>query len=114
MAEKKVSSLKINEYGKAELTELVMEKLDLSKAKASAVIDAVFGAVQDLLVAGSKNADVAKITIRDFGQFETHKTKAREGRNFHTDEPLTIPASRRVSFSVAKGLKMAVKEVPVK
>ena len=45
-----------------------------------------------------------RIEIRGFGTFSVTETKARNGRNPRTGQPVKIPAGRRVRFKPSKTL----------
>ena len=87
---------------KAELIDKIAEGAGLSKADADkalkAFIDTVVGAV-------SRDDSVA---LPGFGKFSRTDRKAREGRNPRTGEPVHIPASKAVKFSVAADFKKKV------
>ena len=82
---------------KVELVELVAEKAHLTK-KAVAV-DAVFDGMADAL------AKDEEVRVAGFGTVAVKTRKARQGVNPSTHEPMTIPASKVVTFKVAKVLK---------
>ena len=50
-----------------------------------------------------------KFSISGIGAWHMKETKARQGRNPKTGAPIQIPASQRVAFKAAKGLKEEVK-----
>lgn len=87
---------------KMELITAVAERTDLSRAKASEVVDAVFGAIEGAL---KKKEEVRLV---GFGTFATANRKAGTGRNPRTGEPMEIEASTTVRFKAGKGLKDAV------
>ena len=74
-----------------------------TKKVTEAVIRAALEAIKTSLVT------TGKVSLSGFGSFTVNETAAREGRNPSTGEPLSIAASKRVSFKVAKSLKDAVK-----
>ena len=53
--------------------------------------------------------DGGSVALPGIGKFEVKTFKARKGRNPKTGKELTIPAGRRVAFSVAKNLKDILK-----
>ncbi|CEF56554.1 HU family DNA-binding protein [Acetobacter ghanensis] len=87
---------------KQELVSAVAEAVDLPKAKAGEVVDAVFGAIEKAL---SKKQEVRLV---GFGTFVTATRKAAKGRNPRTGEEIDIPASTSVRFKPGKALKDAV------
>ncbi len=87
---------------KMELIAAVAEETELSRAKASEVVDAVFGAIEGAL---KKKEEVRLV---GFGTFATANRKAGTGRNPRTGEAMKIAASTTVRFKAGKGLKDAV------
>ena len=67
---------------KSDLSSHVATEASLSKAQASAVVDAVFSAISDAL---TRDESVA---ILGFGTFATKIRGARQGRNLHTGESI--------------------------
>ena len=49
-----------------------------------------------------------KVSFIGFGTFNAKNVPATKGRNPQTGQEITIPARRKVTFSVGKGLKDAV------
>ncbi|MDR3476124.1 MAG: HU family DNA-binding protein [Devosia sp.] len=87
---------------KMDLIAAVAESTDLSRAKATEVVDSVFGAIEGAL---KKQEEVRLV---GFGTFVTAKREASTGRNPRTGEEMAIPASTTVRFKAGKGLKDAV------
>ena len=87
---------------KMDLIAAVADKADLSRAKASEVVDAVFGAIEAAL----KKQD--EVRLVGFGTFATARREASTGRNPRTGEEMAIAASTTVRFKAGKGLKEAV------
>jgi len=87
---------------KNDLVVAVADGTDLSRAKASEVVDAVFNAVTDAL---KKKEEVRLV---GFGTFVAATRKASTGRNPRTGEEMAIPESTTVRFKPGKGLKDAV------
>jgi DNA-binding protein HU-beta len=77
----------------------------MSLRETRALVDSIFdpdpavGLIAAELVAGGK------VAISGFGTFEARSRKARIGRNPHTGEELSIPASRAPTFKAGKPLK---------
>ncbi|EOO23525.1 DNA-binding protein HU [Bacillus cereus VD133] len=88
---------------KTELIKQVAIQAELTKPQASLVVDAVLESIQQAL----QNGD--NVQLIGFGTFEVRDRAAREGRNPHTGEALTIPASKVPVFKAGKALKEAVK-----
>lgn len=88
---------------KKDLIDAVARDCELTKEKATAIIDNVLNHIRTTLQAGNE------VRLPDFGTFKVAKRKEREGRNPATGETIKIPASRVPKFSPAKGLKEALK-----
>src|SRR5690348_27880 len=87
---------------KMDLIAAVADAADLSRAKASEAVEAVFNAIGDSL---KKKEEVRLV---GFGTFAAATRKASTGRNPRTGEAMTIAASTTVRFKAGKGLKDAV------
>ena len=87
---------------KMDLIAAVAEQTDLPRAKATEVVDAVFGAIEGAL------KDSKEVRLVGFGTFSNATRKASKGRNPRTGEEIDIPASKSVRFKPGKGLKDAV------
>lgn len=87
---------------KQDLVAAVAEASDLPKAKAGAVVDAVFDAIEGALKAKKE------VRLVGFGTFAISKRKAGTGRNPRTGEEIKVAASTTVRFRAGKGLKDAV------
>lgn len=77
---------------KKELANSIAAVNDVSQAKATEMIDAVFETMRLALDNGEE------ITIRGFGSFKPVTSAARSGRNLRTKERVTIPPKVRVKF----------------
>lgn len=90
---------------KAELVERVAQRTGFSLRDTRLLVDTVFdpdptvGLIAAELLAGGK------VAISGFGTFEARARKARVGRNPHTGEALSIPASKAPAFKAGKPLK---------
>lgn len=87
---------------KADLVRLAMERGELSRKDAVALIDGVFDDIQAAVTAGEA------VKIPGFGQFKVRDRAARIARNPATGEPVKVPAKRVFKFLPAKALKEAV------
>lgn len=83
----------------SELAKGVASRAETSEAAAKVAILAVF---EEIANAASKGEEVA---IPGFGKFSVKDRPERQGRNPATGEAMTIAASKKVSFTAAKGLK---------
>lgn len=87
---------------KGELINAVIDKSDVSKKVADAVVSATIESIMDAVSKGDK------VTLVGFGSFEARDRKAREGRNPKTGETMTIPATTVPAFSAGKAFKTRV------
>jgi len=79
-----------------------MERLELSRKDAVALIDGVFEDIQAAVVSGEP------VKIPGFGQFKVRDRAARMARNPATGAQVKVPAKRVFKFLPAKALKEAV------
>jgi DNA-binding protein HU-beta len=86
---------------KAELVEKVCTSSEgkLSKKEAVVVLDTVFNALKEELVAGND------VTVHQFGTFKVKERKERKGFNPKTQEPITIAATKSVTFKPSASIK---------
>ena len=90
---------------KTEMVATVAKKLDTSKVHANEIVDTFF-AKNGIITATLKRG--GKVQLPGFGNFETRKRAARQGRNPQTGNPITIKASTVPAFRAGKALKQAV------
>ncbi len=79
-----------------------MDRLDLSRKDAVALVDGLFEDIQNAVVSGDA------VKIPGFGQFKVRDRAARMARNPATGEQVKVPAKRVFKFLAAKALKEAV------
>jgi DNA-binding protein HU-beta len=84
---------------KAELTDAVAAKTDLTKADASRAIDATIDAISGALSSGDN------VALVGFGTFSVRHRAARQGRNPQTGATIQIQASKSAGFKAGKALK---------
>ena len=87
---------------KADLVDLIYERVGSSKKEAVDVVEAVFAIIRDSLRQGEK------VKISGFGTFLVNQKHARRGRNPQTGEPITIDSRRVLSFKPSQVLKERV------
>jgi len=80
---------------KQELVASIQERTGLTKQKASQVHDAFFASIKEAL---SKD-DTVK--VYGFGIFGTRMQAERQARNPKTNEPIVIPARKRIYFKAS-------------
>lgn len=88
---------------KAELIEQIANETEMTKKKATVVVEAVLEAIKDNLGKGNK------VLLTGFGTFEVRERAARKGRNPQTGAEIKIPASKIPAFKPGKALKLVVK-----
>lgn len=87
---------------KLDLVRSAVDRLELSRKDAVALIDGVFDDIQAAVVSGEA------VKIPGFGQFKVRDRAARMARNPATGEQVKVPAKRVFKFLPAKALKEAV------
>ncbi len=87
---------------KVDLVRSAMERVELKKSDAVALIDGVFEDITASCVAGEP------VKVPGFGQFKVRDRAARIARNPATGQPVKVPARRVFKFLPAKALKEAV------
>jgi DNA-binding protein HU-beta len=93
---------------KTEIIEKVAADHELSKAKAKALVEKVFGLV------GANLKKEGRFSFPGLGTFTVGQRAARKGRNPQTGEELKIKASKTVRFKAAPALKEQVAKVKLK
>ncbi len=87
---------------KAELAEMLFDKVGLNKREAKDMVETFFGEIRIALEAG----DVVKLS--GFGNFQLRDKPQRPGRNPKTGEAIPISARRVVTFHASQKLKSLV------
>ncbi len=90
---------------KSEMADELANKADISKAKASEVIDHIFSTKDGEGIIAVELDAGRKVNITGFGSFSLKHRSERLGRNPATGETITIPARKYAHFSASKGLK---------
>lgn len=92
---------------KAELAELLFERLGLNKRESKDMVEAFFELLHEQLVDGND----AKLS--GFGNFQIRRKAPRPGRNPRTGEAIPIKARNVVTFHASHKLKALVQgEIP--
>jgi len=89
--------------GKGEIAQQVAQKTGMPKAQAARAVDAVLESVQAAVSQGEQ------VRLSGFGSFKVTETKARQGRNPRTGQPIQIAAGKRVSFTPGSKLVDSVR-----
>ena len=87
---------------KSELIDKVAGEAGLAKSDAEKAVNAFITVVQTAVAADDK------VTLPGFGAWSRSQRSARTGRNPRTGEPVAIPASKAVKFSVGADFKKKV------
>ena len=90
---------------KSEMADKLADKADISKAKATEVIDHLFSTKDGEGIIAVELDAGRKVNITGFGNFTLKRRSERQGRNPATGETITIPAKNYAHFSASKGLK---------
>ena len=90
---------------KAELVDKVADRTGLSVREARTAVDSIFDPDPSVGLIAAELVTGGKVAISGFGTFEARQRKARTGRNPHTGQTLSIPASRAPAFKAGKPLK---------
>ena len=91
---------------KAELADLLFEKVGLNKRVAKDMVEAFFDEVREALEHGDG------VKLSGFGNFQLREKPQRPGRNPKTGEEIPITARRVVTFHASQKLKSAVEDIP--
>lgn len=90
---------------KTEMAAKLARQTELTTAKATEVVDAIFSTVPGQgIIAVELDAD-RDVSIGGFGKFETRRRSARQGRNPATGATIDIQAKKYPAFKAAKNLK---------
>ena len=101
-------SLETPTLTKAELAELLFERLGLNKRESKDMVEAFFELVHETLVSGQD------VKLSGFGNFNIRRKAPRPGRNPRTNEAIPIKARNVVTFHASHKLKGIVQsEIPI-
>jgi integration host factor subunit alpha len=95
-------SLETPTLTKAELSELLFERLGLNKRESKDMVEAFFEIVNEALVSGDD------VKLSGFGNFTIRRKAPRPGRNPRTGEAIPIAARNVVTFHASQKLKALV------
>lgn len=87
---------------KADLSEILYDRVGLSKLEAKLMVEAFFEEIRNTL----ENGD--SVNLSTFGNFELRNKSERPGRNPKTGEEIPIKARRVVTFHPSQKLKSSV------
>jgi integration host factor subunit alpha len=89
---------------KADLADLLFEKVGLNKREAKDMVEVFFEEVRRALEAGDQ------VKLSGFGNFQLRDKPQRPGRNPKTGEEIPISARRVVTFHASQKLKAMVEK----
>lgn len=84
---------------KADMVELVYERIGVSKREAANMVESIFDIIKESLERGEN------VKISGFGSFNLREKQPRRGRNPQTGEEITISARRVLSFKSSNVLR---------
>jgi integration host factor subunit alpha len=87
---------------KAELADLLFERVGLNKREAKDMVESFFEEVRTSLESGDS------VKLSGFGNFQLRDKPQRPGRNPKTGEEIPISARRVVTFHASQKLKVVV------
>ena len=87
---------------KAELAELLFERVGLNKREAKDMVETFFEEIAQALTRGDS------VKLSGFGNFQLRDKPPRPGRNPKTGEEIPITARRVVTFHASQKLKLLV------
>ncbi len=87
---------------KAELSEMLFERVGLNKREAKDMVETFFDEIRDALERGES------VKLSGFGNFQLRDKPQRPGRNPKTGEAIPISARRVVTFHASQKLKAQI------
>jgi integration host factor subunit alpha len=91
---------------KAELAELLFERVGLNKRESKDMVETFFEEIRDALERGDS------VKLSGFGNFQLRDKPQRPGRNPKTGEAIPISARRVVTFHASQKLKALIERLP--
>jgi integration host factor subunit alpha len=102
-----IATLETPSLTKAELSELLFERIGLNKREAKDMVEAFFDSIHGELAEGNE------VKLSGFGNFNIRRKAPRPGRNPRTGEVVPIAARQVVTFHASPKLKALVQgEMP--
>ena len=95
-------SLETPTLTKAELAELLFDRIGLNKRESKDIVEAFFDLLHEALVKGNE------VKLSGFGNFTIREKGSRPGRNPRTGEAIPIKARNVVTFHASHKLKGVV------
>ena len=94
-----LSTIETPTLTKAELADLLFERLGLNKRESKDMVEAFFDLIHATLVSGND------VKLSSFGNFNIRRKAPRPGRNPRTGESIPIKARNVVTFHASHKLK---------
>jgi integration host factor subunit alpha len=91
---------------KAELAEMLFERVGLNKRESKDMVETFFQEIRDALERGDS------VKLSGFGNFQLRDKPQRPGRNPKTGEAIPISARRVVTFHASQKLKALIERLP--
>lgn len=91
---------------KAELAEMLFDRVGLNKREAKDMVETFFEEIRDALERGES------VKLSGFGNFQLRDKPQRPGRNPKTGEAIPISARRVVTFHASQKLKALIERLP--
>ena len=91
---------------KAELAEMLFERVGLNKREAKDMVETFFTEIRAALERGES------VKLSGFGNFQLRDKPQRPGRNPKTGEVIPISARRVVTFHASQKLKALIEDLP--
>ena len=89
---------------KVHFTDILSDRMEISRAEATTVIEVIFGEIEQALLRGQD------VKVANFGTFSTRDKSARPGRNPKTGQAHEICTRRVITFIPSPHLRDAVAE----
>lgn len=90
---------------KSDIIEMISKKYFDTRAKTEKVVSEIFDIIKNSLI------NDEKVSITDFGVFETKKCNERTCRNPKTGEKIIVPERKRVQFRLSQNFKNNLNKV---
>lgn len=93
---------------KAEMIDALVQKTEVSKKDARAIVDALFDPTDGVIADSLRRGE--RVAVTGFGTFEARERGPRIGRNPRTGKEIQIAASTAPAFRAGKGLREAIQK----
>ena len=90
---------------KAELAEIIFEKVGLNKTEAKEMVEAFFEQIRSSLEKGES------VKLSGFGNFELRLKSERPGRNPKTGDSVSLPGKNAAHFKPGKELRNKINNI---